>query len=46
MIQGDLPEDMPAFLSRFDTDQQCRDYLFKARWPQGFRCAICGHNDA
>jgi transposase-like protein len=46
MILDDLPKDLPTFLSRFGTDQQCREYLFKARWPEGFRCAGCGHDDA
>ena len=46
MIIDDLPKDMPAFIERFGTDGQCRDYLFKARWPDGFRCDSCGHNDA
>src|SRR3954453_5317746 len=46
MLPDDLPEDMPSFLARFGTDGQCREYLFKARWPEGFRCAACGHDDA
>jgi transposase-like protein len=37
---------MPSFLARFGSDEQCREYLFKARWPDGFRCAACGHDDA
>src|SRR5213080_3455442 len=46
MLPDDLPEDMPSFLAQFGTDEQCREYLFKARWPNGFRCAACGHDDA
>jgi transposase-like protein len=46
MLPDDLPEDMPSFLARFGSDEQCREYLFKARWPDGFRCAACGHGDA
>src|SRR5213080_4830420 len=46
MLPDGLPEDMPSFLVRFGTDEQCREYLFKARWPDGFRCAACGHDDA
>jgi transposase-like protein len=46
MLPDDLPEDMPSFPARFGTDEQCREYLFKARWPEGFRCAACGHADA
>lgn len=44
MLVRDLPKDLPGFLDRFGTDEQCRAYLFKARWPQGFRCAGCGHD--
>src|SRR3954464_12320038 len=46
MLPDDLPEDMPSFVARFGSDEQCREYLFKARWPEGFRCAACGHDDA
>src|SRR3569623_1728012 len=46
MLPDDLPEDMPSFLARLGTDEQCREYLFTARWPEGFRCAACGHDDA
>src|SRR3982750_1082227 len=46
MLPDDLPEDVPSFVARFGTDGQCREYLFKARWPDGFRCSACGHDDA
>ena len=46
MIPDDLPEDLPTFMAQLGTDQQCRDYLFAARWPEGFRCVACGHDDA
>src|SRR4051812_8853052 len=46
MLPDDLPEDMPSFVARFGSDEQCREYLFKARWPDGFRCSACGHDDA
>ena len=42
----DLPGDLPSFLSRFGSDEQCRDYLFAARWPEGFCCGGCGHDEA
>ena len=42
----DLPGDLPGFVERFGTDDQCRRYLFQARWPDGFRCAGCGHERA
>jgi transposase-like protein len=46
MLPKDLPEDLPSFVARFGTDEQCRAYLFRARWPEGFRCAACGHDRA
>ena len=42
----DLPGDLPGFVARFGTDAQCRAYLFEARWPDGFRCTGCGHDQA
>jgi transposase-like protein len=46
MLPTDLPSDLPSFQARFGTDEQCRDYLFEARWRDGFRCTGCGHGDA
>jgi ISXO2-like transposase domain/Transposase zinc-ribbon domain len=42
-LMRDLPGDLPTFLARFGTDAQCRAYLTRGRWPEGFRCAGCGH---
>ena len=30
MLASDLPDDLPSFLERFGTDEQCRAYLFRA----------------
>jgi transposase-like protein len=46
MLPTDLPQDLPSFLERFGTDEQCRGYLFRMRWPDGFRCSACGHDRA
>jgi hypothetical protein len=46
MLPTDLPDDLPSFLERFGSDAQCREYLFRARWPDGFRCAACDHDRA
>jgi transposase-like protein len=46
MLPTDLPQDLPSFLERFGTDEQCRAYLFQARWPDGFRCSGCDHDRA
>ncbi len=32
-----------SFLDKFGTEKQCREGLFKARWPQGYQCPRCGH---
>jgi hypothetical protein len=46
MLPEDLPQDLPSFIARFGTDEQCRDYLFAQRWPECFRCRACGHRQA
>lgn len=30
------------FQERFKTEEQCRDYLFQQRFPNGFVCPSCG----
>lgn len=30
------------FYNRFGTEEQCREYLFSSRWPDGFECIECG----
>jgi transposase-like protein len=44
MLLDELPRDLPGFVERFGTDGQCRDYLIRARWPDGFCCSACGHD--
>jgi transposase-like protein len=31
------------FDQRFGTEEACRAYLIRVRWPNGFRCPACGH---
>ena len=31
------------FMKRFQTEKQCRDFLFQLRWPEGFVCPRCTH---
>ena len=33
------------FQERFQTDESCREHLFKLRWPEGFVCPKCGHRE-
>src|SRR4051794_35816716 len=46
MLPDDLPQDFLEFNARFGTEEQCREYLFRARWPDDFRCDGCGHDHA
>jgi transposase-like protein len=46
MLPEDLPPDLPSFVARFGSDEQCHDYLFGQRWPDGFACRACGHQRA
>ena len=43
MLADDLPRDLPRFIARFGTDEQCHAYPFQQRWPDGFGCRACGH---
>ena len=31
----DYPQVLMEFEARFSTEEACRDYLFKLRWPDG-----------
>lgn len=39
----DYPKDLIEFEKNFSTEEQCRDYLFKLRYKDGFRCPHCQH---
>lgn len=34
-----------AFQKYFGTENQCREYLFRCRWPRGFVCPRCGSTE-
>ncbi|MFH1741357.1 MAG: transposase, partial [bacterium] len=42
----DYPRTVLEFEERFATDEACRAYLAQLRWPDGFCCPRCGHNEA
>ncbi len=42
----DYPRTILELEDRFPTEEACREYLFRLRWPQGFRCPRCGHDRA
>jgi transposase-like protein len=38
----DYPKTLLELEERFATEEQCRAYLTKLRWPEGFVCPSCG----
>jgi transposase-like protein len=41
-IAEDFPSTLPEFEERFGTEEQCRSFLERLRWPNGFVCPACG----
>ncbi len=39
----DYPRSLAELEERFSTEEDCLDYLFQLRWPNGFICPNCGH---
>jgi transposase-like protein len=39
----EYPRTMQEFEEKFASEQACIDYLFRMRWPEGFRCPRCGY---
>src|SRR6516225_6061424 len=37
----EYPRSLREFDEQFATEQACRDYLFRLRWPEGFHCPRC-----
>src|SRR5271169_6827193 len=42
----DFPRDLLEFEARFSTEEACREYLFRLRWPDGFVCPRCAGQKA
>ena len=38
----DYARTLEEFEGRFVTEQACREYLMRLRWPRGFACSRCG----
>jgi ISXO2-like transposase domain/Transposase zinc-ribbon domain len=36
---------LPQFQKQFASEKACLEAIFDARWPRGFICPKCGHND-
>jgi len=43
---GDYPKNLTELEQCFSTEEACREYLCRLRWPEGFRCPACGHGEA
>ena len=37
--------DLLKFQKKFPNEEACFDHLVKSRWPKGFICPKCGHNE-
>jgi transposase-like protein len=44
-VQFQKGQSLPDFLKLYGTEQQCRNTLFTMRWPEGFVCPVCSHNE-
>jgi transcription elongation factor Elf1 len=38
------PKNLEELEQKFSTEEACRNYLIKLRWPEGFRCPVCEHD--
>lgn len=36
---------LPKFQEMFSSEEACLNAMFEARWPRGFICPYCNHND-
>jgi len=44
VTQERYPKDFQEFLFQFKTEDDCWNYLFQMRWPDGFNCPKCKGN--
>src|SRR5437879_3114747 len=42
-MEEEYPRNLTELEARFSTEEACRAYLVRLRWPDGFRCPRCGH---
>jgi transposase-like protein len=42
----ELPRSLPELEARFPDEAACARWLLAKRWPDGFRCPACGHDEA
>ncbi len=46
MARPDFPRSLKEFQADFRDEGACEAYLAASRWPEGYRCARCGHGEA
>ena len=46
MIKRHTERSLLEFQREFSTEDACVEHLKKIRWPNGFQCPRCGHNNA
>lgn len=42
----DYPKTLMEFEKQFSDESACRAYIMHMKWPQGFQCPRCGHQQA
>lgn len=45
MVAEEYPRTQMELESMFSTEEACREYLFRLRWPDGFICPHCGKSE-
>jgi transposase-like protein len=45
-VAEEYPRTLTELQSRYSTEEDCRAYLARLRWPGGFRCPRCGGDKA
>src|SRR3954467_6346883 len=43
---AERPRSLPEFEAQFPDEAACARWLLERRWPDGFRCPACGHDEA
>ena len=46
MDLSEFPSTEAEFRARFANNNQCREYLARLKWPEGFRCVHCSGDRA
>lgn len=45
MTKPSFPKSIFDFQKQFSTEENCLGFLIQSRWPDGFVCPRCGHNE-